>query len=461
MRYKSCRLLEHGIYIYHDPGTQQICLGHCCNTDHLEFHDRLYIYQDLKKESLNWDYIFSEKRKLRENAKRGIYPIQCNGCFELVEKNWDDEDYINHLTAGHIMKCNSRCIYCPTGRISEWHNREQEFDIKPVVEELIEKKLLRFDGSLRFVGGEPTLIKEFDWLVDLFSENNIDEIYVPTSAIRLSKSLCKALEKVNSAAIVASVDSGTRETFEKIKGTKFFDIVLKNMKTYLSHSRLKNFVILKYILLTGYNDSTREIDLWLKNCHKLGILEVQFDAEHSVSSSETCENKKYINRTLNMLKYAENKAKQYNITLNSNLAFMNRAKKIKSSQIDFYLKNKNLYKDLDLTIEKADNNSFYKNVYINIDELSKQQLDDIDKLVQSEKFAPVRTAFLTSKYKNITKSPDFEQKSLTFLRLGFDLNFKTNRKNKIIDEILKTSESKIELTGFNFFNILKNGIRIC
>ncbi len=124
MRYKSCRLLEHGIYFYLDPGSKQLCVGHCCNTDNYDLEHRLYIYFDLKNEVLNWNYIFEQKRELRENAKMGIYPKQCESCFELQERDWDDEDYINHLTAGHIMKCNSRCIYCQIGRIPNCHNRE-------------------------------------------------------------------------------------------------------------------------------------------------------------------------------------------------------------------------------------------------------------------------------------------------------------------------------------------------
>lgn len=135
MKYRSCRLAEHGIYFYHDPGTQRIIAGHCCNSDHLNFDDRLYLYFDLKNEKLDWDYIFEEKRKFRENAKKGIYPSQCEGCFELTEREWDDGDYISHLTAGNIIKCNSRCIYCSTGRIESWHNHEQEVDIRPVVED--------------------------------------------------------------------------------------------------------------------------------------------------------------------------------------------------------------------------------------------------------------------------------------------------------------------------------------
>lgn len=419
MRYKSCRLLEHGIYFYLDPGSKQLCVGHCCNTDNLELSDRLYLYSDLKNQNLSWDYIFEEKRKLRENAKNGIYPSQCDGCFELVERDWDDDDYINHLTAGHIMKCNSRCVYCPIGRIPDCHNREQDVDMKPIVEELLEKNLLRYNGSLRFVGGEPTLMKEFDWLVDLFSKNNVPEIYVPTSGIRLSKSLCKALEKVSAAAIVASVDSGTKETFEKVKGTKFFNIVQKNMAIYLKHAKEKNFVISKFILFTNYNDSAFEIEAWLKNCHKQGYVEVQFDSEHSVSSSEHCENKKYVNRTLRMLDYTERLAEKYNIKVTSYLAFMNRAKKIYEQQV--------------ACIDK------FKYSNINFEDFDENKLDEI---VRNEEFSPKRRVKMTISKPIIDIETD---KLKAILRLGFDfdIEIKNYISSHILDEIIKTSYSNI------------------
>lgn len=447
MKYKSCRLLEHGIYFHLDPEFTKLCVGHCCNTDHLDLHNRLYLYDDLKNQTLNWDYIFEQKRKYREDAKNGIYPSQCDGCFELQERDWDNEDYINHLTTGHILKCNSRCVYCPIGKIPECHNREQDIDMKPIIEELLEKNLLKFNGSLRFVGGEPTLMNEFDWLVDLFSKNNVPEIYVPTSAIRLSKSLCTALEKVDSAAIVASIDSGTKETFEKVKGTKFFDIVIKNMKTYLKHARKKDFIISKFILFTNYNDTSLEIENWLKICKDIGHIEVQFDSEHSVSSSENCENKKYVNRTLKMLKYTELLAQEYNIKVTSFLAFMNRAKRIYQKQLEIFISNIDL-----IDIKNIDFNKQYKNLHLNLDEDVLSYIsNDIDFLVQNEKFHPKRKAFLTSK-NEITKTKNFEKVVITLLRLGFDLEFTTKniRRSNILNEILKTSNSKITFNISNY-----------
>ena len=224
---------------------------------------------------------------------------------------------------------------------------------------------------------------------------------------------------------------------------------MNNMKTYLSHARLKNFVILKYILLTGYNDSAKEVEMWLKNCKDMGIVEVQFDSEHSVSASENCENKKYTNRTIKMLKFAEITAKKYNIKVTSFLAFMNRAHRIYEKQMVFYNENKEKFTDLFLNGNEIDSDKYYKDLHINIDK-DFSRLNNIDNLIKEEKFAPSRIAFLTSDYKEITKSPNFENTAKTLLRLGFDLNFETKKYNTIIEEIIKTSYSEVKLTGFHF-----------
>ncbi len=459
MKYKSCRQLEHGIYFHLDPEYLKLCVGHCCNTDHLQMEHRLYLYSDLNNCSVDWDYIFEEKRKLRENAKNGIYPSQCKGCFELQEKDWDNEDYINHITAGHVLKCNSRCIYCPIGKDPECHNREQDIDIKPIIKELLEKNLLRFDGSLRFVGGEPTLMKEFDWLVDLFSKNNVPELYISSSGIRLSKSLCKALEKVQNADVIISIDSGCKETFEKIKGTKFYKLVLKNMKTYLNSSRKKNFVKPKFILLPAYNDTADEINKWLFLSKKLGFNEVQFDAEHSISSSEQGKNKKYINRTLKMLEYAKKLSYNCHIKVTSFLAFMNRAQRIYEKQLQFYNENKDKFIDLSLNeqLENINNNQYYNDLHIDINSLEIKTIDEqIDTLIQEEKFSPLRKVYTT-----ISKPIDTEtrKKLKLLLQLGFDFNIEIKNyiEDEVIDEIIKTSYSNITyIKSKNLFSFLKN-----
>ena len=237
------------------------------------------------------------------------------------------------------------------------------------------------------------------------------------------------MEKVDSASIVFSIDSGCKETFEKIKGTKFYDLVNKNMQTYLSHSRKKDFVIPKFILLTEYNDTAEEIEKWLYNCSEQGYVEVQFDAEHTVSSSEECENKKYVKRTLNMLEYAEKKAKDYNIKVTSFLAFMNRAKNMFEKQTEIFGKDE---KD-------------YSNLF-------DRPFEETETKVQNNELAPFRRIKTVYSKQN-------REKLLKMLRLGFDfdLTVKGFVNDSIIDEILKTSNSKI--ISSDIFSKIYNNFR--
>ena len=133
---------------------------------------------------------------------------------------------------------------------------------------------------------------------------------------------------------------------------------------------------------------------------------------------------------------------------------MNRAHKIYENQLSFYNENKDKF--FDLTSDTIDFNKYYKDLYFNIDK-DFNRFDDIDKLIREEKFSPLRKAYLTSDYKEITKSPNFEKAVITLLQLGFDLSFTTSKYNKTTEEILKTSCSEVKLRGFHFpWNIKKS-----
>ena len=58
-----------------------------------------------------------------------------------------------------------------------------------------------------------------------------------------------------------SIDAGTRETYQKIKGHDFFDKVITNLKKY---SESEGDVSLKFIILEGINDNKEEIDGFIK-----------------------------------------------------------------------------------------------------------------------------------------------------------------------------------------------------
>ena len=78
------------------------------------------------------------------------------------------------------------------------------------------------------------------------------------------------------------------------------------------------------------------------------------------------------------------------------------------------------------------------------DNISQNIKEDVDKLIQNEKFSPKRKVFLTSN-SEVTKAKDFDEIVMFLLRLGFDIELSTKNfsYNKTLNEILKTSYSEI------------------
>ena len=132
----------------------------------------------------------------------------------------------------------------------------------PILTALKEKNLLRHT-TFDIVGGECTEY-ENGKLEDIvkFAMDGDYWLHFFSSGIFYSEVIADAMKK-SRANIVVSVDSGTKETYEKIKRVKTFDKVWENMAKY-SRAGVqddfcnKGYVILKYIIIPKVNDSLEE-----------------------------------------------------------------------------------------------------------------------------------------------------------------------------------------------------------
>ena len=83
-----------------------------------------------------------------------------------------------------------------------------------------------------------------------------------TNSVRYSNAVEKFLKK-GLIKIVTSIDSGTPETFKKIRGRPRFFNVFKNLKTYASIDPSR--ITVKYIFTDG-NNNIDELQNFVKNC---------------------------------------------------------------------------------------------------------------------------------------------------------------------------------------------------
>jgi len=427
MEYKSCRFIEHGLYFkYNAEGS--VSLKHCCNMDAVPECEQAVIQKVRNLNDIDWSRVFSEKRILREKAKKEIYHPLCEKCWELKAQEWDDEDYFSELTFAHIMRCNSRCVYCFFGNHEELYNSKQMFVLLPLIKDLLSKNLIRFTGSLRYMGGEPTLMSDFEDITDLFVEHNIQEIYLPTSGIKYSKAMENACKKVPKCEIFISIDSGCRETYQKIKRVDAYNLVLKSLKNYSkSRKRRGENIISKFIVFPRYNDNTIEIDKWIKESKKAGIKNLAPDVELTYATQN--DKQRYWKHLYNVTKYAKDKIKENNLNFSEVVYLSMLTQWVAENKDKFENDTSDLVYDFDISNK-------------NIQEIK----DEINSIITENSIFNKPILNLKSQTE-ITEIDNFEEILYECVLNGFSIILSTNgrKKSSMIEEALKIANVKINV----------------
>lgn len=261
------------------------------------------------------------KHTIIENCKRGMVPDYCKNCIYLEEKDWDelDEVKINSIEVFHWNQCNCACVYC--GNRGETHLKittkkcKSEFvDLYKILKLFIKQNYFADMVNVSFVGGEPTLLKEFNDILKLFLKHNY-KMHILTNGILYEKLFAKALTKGNNMTI--SIDCGRAETFKKLKNVDKFNDVVKNIKRYIKDSgEYSRNLLIKYILIEGINDNKEEIIKWLELCKELGvsILHPTIEFCHSASDLSKTGPSDHI---IELYEFMKEKIKEYGFILNT------------------------------------------------------------------------------------------------------------------------------------------------
>ncbi|MBQ8887498.1 MAG: radical SAM protein [Candidatus Gastranaerophilales bacterium] len=282
-----CRYLAHGLYIHYD------CFRHC----HLSIHspnernNNYIVPYKGPKDKANWEEIFKNKNKLVSEMREGVIPPFCKGCHWIEEFDENSENqflsdldnYIDMIWVGHSNDCNSKCIYCFAYQEIVEKRTTKAYDIIPLFKEMLNQKIYNLEkepeAHVSFAMGEPTLLKKFDDIINLFAKAGNKNFALYTNGIRFSRMTAKYIKNMN---IVISLDAGTKETFKKIKGVDKFKDVCSTIKKYAKEANKTDPKRLgvKYIIIPNVNDNKEEIDKWLDLCiNKLDVKYLIADVE--------------------------------------------------------------------------------------------------------------------------------------------------------------------------------------
>ncbi len=301
--YYSCDWIEHGLVFF------RYKIAMCCYCPH-EGNGHTLVRNNYVGQKINWDRIFKVKDMFRKFHKKGKINKNCIGCPFLKEKKWENEKYINNLYLSHWTHCNSKCVYCYATQHPDDFKGDKTYSTLPIVKEMYEKGILRPGGQILFGGGEPTLLDEFEDLVNFFLDNYFWNLRAHTSGIIYSPALARAINEIR-GYVVVSVDSGTKETFEKIKQISCYDKVRDTIRKYaLQTTFLGRYLVgAKFIIIPGINDTVEEIEQWMQENYKAGLYTTVLDIEENWY----LENKNNIpEHIFKLIDYAKKRAKQLN-----------------------------------------------------------------------------------------------------------------------------------------------------
>lgn len=347
--YKACCYMEHGL-CFDNIDIRDCCIGLDGNKRGMPV-----IIPNYKGEIPDWNKIFEHKRKRNELVEKGEIPKICEGCGALSSDiRFTDDNYFSEIIYQSNNFCNSKCIYC-----SSKVNRGVElYSALKATKDLIKNGFFKKGGNVFFGGGEPSIMRDFDEIVNIYLENEAN-IFVETSGISYKQSIYNGI-KMGKLKIVVSLDCGNKKLYNLIKQTDKFNEVIQNLNKYSEALDKKNrdCIKLKYILIPGINDSVKCIDEFFKLVKKLKVKNVLFDIECCYLNEQ--KNGRLPSYLYYLSDYAENIAYEQNIDFAYNIfhQWANQSRKIKKKSFKKFDKTAFIVK-----IEKEKEKNINKNRY--------------------------------------------------------------------------------------------------
>lgn len=308
MKYICCSFMHSGLRLNFDS------INVCCS-----ILPGPILCEEFKGRQIEWQSIEKKRFEAIQSCKKGVIPSNCIGCIHLREDSWNDEEKINEIFLLTHTHCNCSCVYCVNqyitkGKVTRYSKKSEYYDAYPLLLEGYKQNRFSDKITIHCLGGEPAVLNETSKILKLFIKNGLKHASLVTSGINYVKEMETIFKKFD-GQVTISLDSGTRETYKRIKRVDKFNDVLKNIKKYIKASNPnKNSIMVKYVLTENYNDNFCEIDKFFNVLLNFGLKQTRIDIDYR----KTCIGiHEQIPEHFSMLyEYFKQKAKENGITLN-------------------------------------------------------------------------------------------------------------------------------------------------
>ena len=227
-RYLSCRHIERSLVFY--PGK----VNACCANPMTGSTPTIAPFID---GNLSGTAVREGRAKLIERHKRGDIQPECRLCPRLTEETVDsgqslDKYLIDEVTnrAFHDMQHTMQLLLHGARRARCHFSVIEGAAALGDIRTIDRRRRSCPYATIRFSGGEPTLLPEFEALLTLLADHSTKSI-VYTNATKLSPAILSALGR-DRVELILGIDAATPEVYRAIKKMDYNEIVWENVAAY-------------------------------------------------------------------------------------------------------------------------------------------------------------------------------------------------------------------------------------
>ncbi|MDR1840312.1 MAG: radical SAM protein [Holophagales bacterium] len=240
---RTCYSIENELYFDMNSGWLCCFLGQRVKPPMVTFTEK-----DSPRDKV--EALLELRRRIKTALTQGS-PNECDGCISLgMHRISTTPKPLTKVIFSFNCSCNLRCSYC-----SQWHRKNELIDVwayRTMINEMKKAGIIDQNTYMCWGYGEIAIHPQRAEILSVMSEYNL---HIISNCTIYDEYVVKHLA-LGKAILNCSLDSGTRETYAKVKGADLFEQVCYNLKRYSEIAALE----LKYLFVPGVNDNEADVD---------------------------------------------------------------------------------------------------------------------------------------------------------------------------------------------------------
>lgn len=284
--YYSCANIRNGFNFYRSDKLSSCCYTIEGNLTIGDINDKDIIK---KIEKYQNDLI-----KLHKNNKA---PECCKNCTNFKKDKWSNK--INKkmfwIPLNHYKICNLKCTHCGYRKNDDDQKDTNHEKVLNLLKSLQEKGKLDKNCTIAIGGGEPSINKGIEKILQFCLDNNYKAL-INSNGAKYSEIITNGVNK-GLFTLDLTPDAGSKDVYLKIKGADFFDVAWENIKKYTQSTDGKANV--KFIIEEG---NVNDVQNMINKCLEVGVKHVTLAFDLFIKKEDFEVYRKPVNEFINLCK---------------------------------------------------------------------------------------------------------------------------------------------------------------